>query len=171
MKKPKDELIEKLYQDNMALHTELSRQTNIIDEAEKYQKERDTIIADNDELNDKVKHMKHEYKEKSNTLDLMFSNRKRDIEEEYEIKFVNMENTYKKKINVLEKEISHLYKVVDKFKDNIFRFLNWLCRKFAISEEESLIRDFQKETNSFLDAEKQLAFEKRQKEKEWDLER
>ena len=35
--------------------------------------------------------------------------------------------------------------------------------------EDNLIRDFQKETNTFLDAEKQLKHEER--EKEWNLER
>ena len=67
---------------------------------------------------------------------------------------------------VLHTELSRQTNIL---KDNIFKFLHWICKKFAISEEESLIMDFQKETNSFLDAEKQLTFEKRQKEKEWDL--
>ena len=35
--------------------------------------------------------------------------------------------------------------------------------------EDNLVRDFQKETNIFIDAEKQLKNE--EKEKEWDLER
>ncbi len=34
----------------MDLHKELSRQTKVIEEAEKYQKERDTILADNAKL-------------------------------------------------------------------------------------------------------------------------
>ena len=56
--KPKDELIQELYQNNVLLHKELSKQTKVIDEAEKYQKERDTIIADNKALNNKVKDLK-----------------------------------------------------------------------------------------------------------------
>jgi len=50
---------------NLALHRELSKQSRIIKESEKYQKERDTIIADNKELNNKVKELENEYKEKS----------------------------------------------------------------------------------------------------------
>ena len=65
--KPKDELIQGLYQDNLRLHQELSRQAKVIDEAEKYQKERDTIIADNKALNNKVKDLEREYKNKINT--------------------------------------------------------------------------------------------------------
>ena len=45
--KPKDDVIQNLYKDNLNLHRELSRQTKIIEEAEKYQKERDSIITDN----------------------------------------------------------------------------------------------------------------------------
>lgn len=48
---------------NLALHRELSKQSRIIKESEKYQKERDTIIADNKELNNKVKELENEYKE------------------------------------------------------------------------------------------------------------
>ena len=44
--KPKDDVIQSLYKDNIDLHRELSRQAKIIEEAEKYQKERDLIIAD-----------------------------------------------------------------------------------------------------------------------------
>ena len=36
--KPKDELIKKLYKDNLSLHKELSKQSKVIDEAEKYRK-------------------------------------------------------------------------------------------------------------------------------------
>ena len=36
---PKDKLIEKLYSENKQLHREIERQVNVIDEAEKYQKE------------------------------------------------------------------------------------------------------------------------------------
>lgn len=50
---------------NLALHRELSKQSRVIKESEKYQKERDTIIADNKELNNKVKELENEYKEKS----------------------------------------------------------------------------------------------------------
>ena len=84
--KPKDELIQELYQDNITLHKELSKQAKVVNEAEKYQKERDKIIADNKELNSKVKKIESEYKEKSNTLDLKFDSRKRELEKEFEEK-------------------------------------------------------------------------------------
>ena len=39
--KPKDNLINDLYQDNLILQQELSRQAKIVEKAEKYQKERE----------------------------------------------------------------------------------------------------------------------------------
>ena len=62
--KPKDNVIQNLYQDNINLHRQLSRQAQVIEEAEKYQKERDNIIADNEKLHDEVDNIKIEYNKK-----------------------------------------------------------------------------------------------------------
>ena len=77
---PKDKLIEKLYSENKRLHGEIERQVNVIDEAEKYQKERDKILEDNENLHNKVYQMEHNYKVKSNSLDFRYNNRKEEIE-------------------------------------------------------------------------------------------
>ena len=167
--KPKDELIQELYQDNITLHRELSKQAKVVNEAEKYQKERDKIIADNKELNSKVKKMESEYKEKSNTLDLKFDSRKRELEKEFEEKNYEMKYEYKSKICNLKKENNRLHKIIDKFYETIEKFITWICKKFDIGVEDYLIRDFQKETNTFIDPVKQIKHEER--EKEWDLER
>ena len=167
--KPKDELIQELYRDNITLHRELSKQVKVVNEAEKYQKERDKIIADNKELNSKVKKMESEYKEKSNTLDLKFDSRKRELEKELEEKNYKMKYEYKSKICNLEKENNKLHKIIDKFYETIEKFITWICKKFDIGAEDYLVRDFQKETNTFIDPEKQIKHEER--EKEWDLER
>ena len=164
--KPKDELIQNLYQNNIALHMELSRQARIVEEAEEYQKERDKILADNEELHHTVQNLEHEYKKKSNTLELRFNNRKRDLEEEFRNKSFDLENQYKGKIRKLEKENSHLHKIIDKFVETLEKFIHWICKKFAITEEDELIRDFQKETHTLIDLEKQIKHE----EKEYDLE-
>ena len=167
--KPKDELIQELYQDNITLHRELSKQAKVVNEAEKYQKERDKIIADNKELNSKVKKIESEYKEKSNTLDLKFDSRKRELEKEFEEKNYEMKYEYKSKIRNLEKENNKLHKIIDKFYETIEKFITWICKKFDIGAEDYLVRDFQKETNTFIDPVKQIKHEER--EKEWDLER
>ncbi len=83
------------------MHRELSKQAKIVNEAEKYQKERDKIIADNKELNSKVEKMESEYKEKRDTLDVKFNSRKRELEKEFEEK---NHDEYKSKIRNLEKE-------------------------------------------------------------------
>lgn len=167
--KPKDKLIEELYQDNVTLHKELSKQAKTIEEAEKYQNERDKIIADNKELNNTVKILEKEYKKKSDTLDLRFNNRKDELEKEFEYKTYDIENQYKSKIRKLEKENNYLNKIINKFWEILDKFIHWICRKFDIAEEDNLIRDFQEETNTFIDPEKQIKNEERGNE--WDLAR
>ena len=167
--KPKDELIKELYKDNLSLHKELSKQSKVVDEAEKYQKEREKILADNEELHTTVKHLEYEYKNKNNTLDLKFENRKRELEQEFENKEFDIEYKYKYKIKTLEKENSHLNKIIDKFYETVEKFIDWICHKFGIGESKELIKNFQEETHTFIDPVKQLEYEER--EKEWDLER
>lgn len=166
--KPKDNLIKELYQDNLSLHKELSKQSKVIDEAEKYQKERDKILTDNEELHNTVKTLEHEYKFKSNNLDFDFRNRKRELEEEFEEKSIDLEYKYKGKYHKLEEENNHLHKVIDKFYETVDKFINWICNKFGIGESKELIKHFENDTNTFIDPVKQLKHEER--EKEWDLE-
>lgn len=144
--KPKDDKIMKLYQENLKLHNELSKQVNLVNKAEKYQKERDSILADNRELHNQVNNMKAEYKEK-----------------EFDIEW-----KYKNKIKSLEKENTHLHKIIDNFYETVDKFIVWICHKFGIGESKELVRNFEKETRTFIDPVKQLNHEKR--EKEWDLE-
>ena len=144
--KPKDDLINNLYQDNLILQQELSRQARIVEKAEKYQRERDKIMEDNENLHNEVEQIKVEYKQKES----------------------DMEWKYKSKIKGLEKENNKLHRIVDKFYETIDKFIHWVCKKFDMGAEDNLIRDFQKETHTLLDAEKQI--EKEDKEKEWDLE-
>ena len=145
--KPKDDLINELYQDKLILQQELLKKSKMFEKAEKYQKERNRIIADNENLHNEVEEIKKEYKEK-----------------EFDIEW-----KYKSKIKGLEKENSRLNKIIDKFYETIDKFIHWICKKFDMGAEDNLTRDFQKETNTFLDAEKQIKHEER--EKEWDLER
>lgn len=167
--KPKDDKIMELYQENLKLHNELSKQVNLVNKAEKYQRERDSILADNKELHNTVKHLEHEYKKKNNTLDLKFENRKRELEQEFENKEFDIEYKYKSKIRSLEKENNHLHKIIDKFYETVDKFIVWICHKFGIGESKELVKNFEEETRSFIDPVKQIQHEER--EKEWDLER
>ena len=167
--KPKDNMIEKLYNEKVSLQKELLKQVNLVNEAEKYQKERDSILADNKELHNTVKHLEHEYKKKNNTLDLRFENRKRELEQEFQNKEFNIEYKYKSKIRSLEKENTHLHKIIDKFYETVDKFIVWICHKFGIGESKELVKNFEEETHSFIDPVKQIKHE--EIEKEWDLER
>lgn len=144
--KPKDNIIQNLYQDNMNLHRQLTRQSQVIEQAEKYQKERDSIITDNEKLHNQVENIQAEYKEKE----------------------FDMEWKYKSKIESLEKENNHLHKVVDKFYETVEKFIDWICQRFGIGESKELVIEFEKETNMYIDPEKQL--KKEERAKEWDLE-
>ena len=144
--KPKEEIIKELAIENKSLKKELSKQSKIVNEATKYQKERDSIIADNRALHNKVDNLENEYKKKSSTL-----------EWEYENKY-----------NKLEKENNRLYKIIDRFYTAIEKFIEWICNKFNFGESKELIRNFEKETNTFIDPVKQITKEER--EKEWDRE-
>lgn len=134
--KPKDDLINELYQNNLLMHQQLLRQAKMVEEAEKYQKERNKIMADNRDLHKQVESIKTEYKEKE----------------------FDLEWKYKRKIRGLEKENTHLHDIVDKFKETIEKFIKWICRKFDISEGDNLIRDFEKETHTFIELEKQIEY-------------
>ena len=155
--KPKDDLIKELYKDNLSLHKELTKQSKIIDEAQKYQKERNSIIANNQELHNTVKNLEYEYKEK-----------KKALESEFEDKSFNLEWQYKNKFHKLEKENQHLHKIIDKFKETTKKFIKWICKKFDLPSEDEVVRDFEKETRTSLDAEKQV--KKEEKEKSFELE-
>lgn len=146
--KPKDDLIEELYQNNLELHKELSKQAKVVDIAEKYQKEKNEILQENQEL----------------------KTRCRNLEEKFETKAVNLKNEYDKEmkqtkkkfnkiINDLDNENAKLYKIIDRFKVTVSKFITWVCSKFSVSSEEQLMRDFQKETNMNFKVEEQIEHE------------
>lgn len=151
-------MIKELYKENLSLNKELSKQSKIVDEATKYQKERDKILANNQELNNTVRNLEYEYTEK-----------KKKLEHEFEDKSFHLEWQYKNKIHKLEKENSHLKKVIDKFKETTKKFIKWICKKFDLPSEDEVIRAFEKEARISLDAEKQIKKEEREKSFELEL--
>ena len=149
--KPKDKLIEKLHEENYSLHHELYKQCRLVDKAEKYEKERQSILAENKEIKENLKTLENDYA----------------IKLKQEIRKV--ENKYEDEIYILKKENRFLNKIINTFEKTVKKFIKWIVKKFDITEGDNLIRDFEKETHTFIDPEKQLKKEKR--EKEWDLER
>lgn len=145
--KPKDELIHELHKENISLHKELSKQVNIVKQATQYVKERNSILNEKATLNSKIKVLKAEY----------------------EMKLYDMDCSYKRIINKLEEKITFLEKVIDRFKTTVNEFIHWICNKFSVSSEDSIIRDFENETYNTFNIEKQIEHE-RNKEEENDLE-
>ena len=142
--KPKDDLINELYQNNLLMNQQLLRQAKMVEEAEKYQKERNKIMADNIDLHKQVDNIKAEYQQKED----------------------NLEWKYEYRINKLEKENGYLHKVIDKFRETIHKFIEWICVNFDMGTGDTLIRDFEKETRTYLDAEEQIKREEREKDLE-----
>lgn len=96
-----------MFEDNVVLRKELTKQVNLVDKASKYEKERNNIIAENEKLYNQVENIKAEYKKKE----------------------LNLEWNYQNTINSLEQENNHLYKVIDRFKETISKFIKWICKK------------------------------------------
>lgn len=67
--KPKEEMIKELAIENKSLKKELSKQSKIVNEATKFQKERDSIIADTQALHNRVDELENEYKHKYRKLE------------------------------------------------------------------------------------------------------
>ena len=153
--KPKDELIQKLHQENVSLHKELSKQANIIDKAEKFETERKSLTADNIEL-----------KAKCRKLELDFKKKEKELKNKYEDETYKIDYQYQKIINKLEKENNYLKKVIDRFKITVQKFISWICHKFSASSEEDLIRDFEKETYMDFDTERQLDIKNSERERQ-----
>lgn len=156
--KPKDDLIQELYSENLSLHKELSKQTTIIDKAEKFEKEKENLLNYNTEL-----------KVKCRNLELDFSNKEKELKYKYEHETYKIEYQYQKIINKLENENNYLKKVIDRFKITVQKFISWVCHKFSVPSEDSLIRNFGKETYMNFDIEKQLdvnKFDKKEQEEE-----
>ena len=87
-------------------------------------------------------------------INSMLEEVKDNLKYDYENTIYNIEYSYHKVINNLEKENIILKKVINKFKDTVHKFISWICNKFDFSNEDTLIRDFEKENHCSLDTDK-----------------
>lgn len=138
-------MIKKLYNENISLYKELSKQTTIIDKSEKFEKEKFKLETENRNLRFNLNMFQQEVEKTAKAIDV-----------EYENKIKDLETKYKSKIDNLEYENSKLNKIIDKFKTNFKKFMKWICNKFSYPCEDDLIRDFNEETYSNIDFEQQL---------------
>lgn len=154
--KPRDKLIQELYQENKSLHKELSKQANTVKIGTKFEKEYIQMLENNTNL-----------KLANSLLQENFENKEKELALKFENKVYDVEQKYKKQIKNLEKENKALNRMIDKFKITVKRFIRWVCHKFSYPSEDEIIRDFEKETYTNFNIEKQLninEFKKKQKE-------
>ena len=157
--KPKDDLINKLYNENISLHKELSKQANTVNIATEYEKKHTQILEDNVNLKFKCK-----------KLEKTLENKEKELKQQFEDETYKIDYQYQKIINKLEKENNYLKKVIDRFKFTVQNFITWICHKFSAPSEEVLIRDFERETYMDFDVEKQFDMNEFEKEEEDELE-
>mgnify|MGYP004522623391 FL=1 len=159
--KPKDDLINKLYNENISLHKELSKQANTINIATEYEKKHTQILEDNVNLQFKCK-----------KLEKTLENKEKELKQQFEDETYKIDYQYQKIINKLEKENNYLKKVIDRFKFTVQKFITWICHKFSAQSEEVLIRDFERETYMDFDVEKQLnkiTYQKEEQENNYEI--
>lgn len=154
-------MIKELHNENIALHKELSKQAEIIYVAENFVKEKENFKNENKNLEQTICLLKEVTEQNEEDLKFKYGN-----------KIDHIEHKYQKKIKELEKENKGLNKIIDKFKDNLKKFMKWLCHKFSYPCDGSLIRNFEKETYYNINFEKQLdtsRFQKDDNEMDYDM--
>lgn len=159
--KPRDELIQELHKENISLHKELSKQSNTVEMATEYEKKHTQMLEDNINLKFKCK-----------KLEETLENKEKKLKQQFEHETYKIDYQYQKIINKLEKENNYLKKVIDRFKITVQKFIIWICHKFSYPSENDLIRNFEKETYTNFNIEKQLdinRFERKEKEDELEL--
>ena len=159
---PKDELIQKLYKENVSLHEELSKQEKLVDIASNYEKKHTKMLEDNTNLRYRCR-----------KLEESLENKEKQFETKLNDAIYDVSCDYTKIINNLEKENRNLHKMINKFKETLKKFIKWICQKFSYPSEDQIVRDFEKETHINFNIEKQLdieQFEKKEKEKDYEME-
>lgn len=139
--RPKDKAIQELKEQNFLLTMALNKQIKTVDKAIKYEKDIKPILDENAELKEKCKTLEITYNAK-------LQEEKSKIQDKYEDRIFN-----------LEKENNFLRKVINTLQQTIEKFIHWICRKFSVSEEDELIRDFEYENDTYIDPVKQIEHE------------
>ena len=139
--KPKDQAIQELKEQNFMLTMALNKQIKTVDKAIKYETDIKPILDENAELKEKCKTIENDYNTK--------------LQEETK----KIENKYEEHISYLENENSFLKKVINTLQKTVNKFIEWVCIKFSITDEESFVRKFEVENDIYLDPEKQIEHE------------
>ena len=149
--KPKDKAIQELQEQNVLLTLALNKQIKTVDKAIKYEKDIKPILDENAELKEKC--------------EIMESNYNIRLQKETE----KIQNKYEEHISYLENENNFLKNIINTLQKTVHKFIEWVCIKFSITDEDSFIRKFECENDIYLDPEKQIEHEKEleYEEMEW----
>ena len=149
--KPKDKAIQELQEQNALLTLALNRQIKTVDKAIKYENDIKPILNENAELKEKYENLENDYNAK--------------LQEETR----KIENKYEEHISYLENENSFLKTILNTLQKTVHKFIEWVCIKFSITDEESFVRKFEVENDIYLDPEKQIEHEEEleYEEMEW----
>lgn len=149
--KPKEKAIQELQEQNALLTLALNRQIKTVDKAIKYENDIKTILNENAELKEKYENLENDYNAK--------------LQEETR----KIENKYEEHISYLENENSFLKTILNTLQKTVHKFIEWVCIKFSITDEESFVRKFEVENDIYLDPEKQIEHEEEleYEEMEW----
>lgn len=149
--KPKDKAIQELKEQNFLLTMALNKQIKTVDKAIKYEKDIKPILDEN-----------AEFKEKCEVLEINYNAK---IQEETR----KIENKYEEQISYLENENNFLKNIINTLQKTVHKFIEWVCIKFSITDEDSFIRKFECENDIYLAPEKQIEHEKEleYEEMEW----
>ena len=149
--KPKDKAIQELQEQNALLNIALNRQIKTVDKAIKYEKDIKPILDENAELKEKCEAMENNYNTK--------------LQEETR----KIENKYEEQISYLENENNFLKNIINTLQKTVHKFIEWVCIKFSITDEDSFVRNFEIENDIYLDPEKQIEHEEKleYEEMEW----
>ena len=149
--KPKDKAIQELKEQNFLLTMALNKQIKTVDKAIKYEKDIKPILDEN-----------AEFKEKCEVLEITYNAK---IQEETR----KIENKYEEQISYLENENNFLKNIINTLQKTVHKFIEWVCIKFSITDEDSFIRKFEYENDIYLAPEKQIEHEKEleYEEMEW----
>ncbi len=156
--KPKDDLIQKLYQDNLILHKELSKQAKLVEKAENFEKNKVNLITENIDLKAECEELKHS-----------LITKEKELKYTHEDEIYKINRDYKKKIKKLEQENKSLKNIIENIKFIVRKFIFWVTRKLSAHSEDEIIHSFESETYIDFDLEKQINISQF-KEKNYDLE-
>lgn len=139
--KSRDDLIQELYKDNMALHKELSKKSKLFEKADEIQDE-----------NHRLKHKNIELNARCDELEEKLTYTENDYEREIE----RINNKNGREVGKLNKHIESLKGIIEDFKVMVHQFVKWVVKKLSAPTEEEVMHKFERETGIYFNIDRQL---------------